>query len=288
MQTFQVPPFTRDESIRLIRRRGRNISVEDANRLAERLGDLPLAIEQAAAWQAASGMPVERYLPSSKHDVDASRRTRRAAIPWTSSPRGQWPSTICVRRRQRRLLSCKSALFRARAHPYRLLWAFQHARDLPPELERIFHEEDDFYTAIRKIGKYALLQVDPGNQTITEHRLVQTVLRERLGEEGQADMVRLVCRLLTAANPSRKTTQVIGDLLSSINRHLSYTGILDQDSPDARRLVIDQIRFLFQEGDHAGSQELAAEAVRRWRVSPGPNDAQISKRAASSGSCCAR
>ena len=55
-QTFQVAEFTRDESIRLIRRRGRDISEEDANRLAERLGDLPIAVEQAAAWQAESGM----------------------------------------------------------------------------------------------------------------------------------------------------------------------------------------------------------------------------------------
>jgi tetratricopeptide (TPR) repeat protein len=158
--------------------------------------------------------------------------------------------------------------------PYRLLWAFQHARDLPPTLERVFHEEDDFYAAIRNIGKYALLQVDPGNQTIIEHRLVQTVLRERLGEEGQAEMVRLVCRLLTAANPGRPDDPNNWVLLSSINHHLSYTGILDENSPDARRLVIDQIRFLFQQGDHAGCQELAEEAVRRWRISPGPDDAQ--------------
>jgi tetratricopeptide (TPR) repeat protein len=275
-QTFQVPQFTRDESIRLIRRRGKNISEEDADLLAERLGDLPLALEQAAAWQAQSGMPVERYL--------ALLEKRMTALLKENTPRGYpldivaaW--TVAFEHLQNEAPEA-AALVQLCSFlgpgpiPYRLLWAFQHARDLPPDLELIFREEEDFYAAIRKVGKYALLQVDPSHQTITEHRLVQAVLRERLSEEGQAEMVRLVCRLLIAASPGRPDDPSNWDLLSTINQHLSFTGILDQDSVDARRLVIDQIRFLFQRGDHAGCRELGEEAVRRWRVSPGPDDAQ--------------
>ena len=193
VQTFQVPPFTRDESVRLIRRRGKNVSVEDANRLAERLGDLPLAIEQAAAWQAAR-MPVERYL--------ALLEKHMSTLLKENTPRGYsldivaaWTMAFDHLREEApeaAALVQLCSFLGPEPIPYRLLWAFQHARDLPPDLERIFHEEDDFYAAIRKIGKYALLQVDPGNQTITEHRLVQTVFRERLGEEGQANMVRLL------------------------------------------------------------------------------------------------
>jgi tetratricopeptide (TPR) repeat protein len=275
-QTFQVPQFTRDESIQLIRRRGRNISEEDADLLAERLGDLPLAIEQAAAWQSQSGMPVERYL--------ALLEKRMTALLKENTPRG-YPLDIVAawtvafehledEAPEAAALVQLCSFLGPGPIPYRLLWAFQHARDLPPNLELIFREEEDFYAAIRKVGKYALLQVDPTNQTITEHRLVQAVLRERLRGDSQAEMVRLVCRLLIAASPGRPDDPSNWDLLSTINQHLSFTGILDQDSPDARRLVIDQIRFLFQRGDHAGSRELAEEAVRRWRVSPGPDDAQ--------------
>ncbi len=275
-RTFHVPQFTRDESIRLIRRRGKNISEDDANRLAERLGDLPLAIEQAVAWQAQSGMPVERYL--------ALLEKRMTALLKTNPPRGHSLDIVAAwtvafdhlqdEAPEAAALVQLCSFLGPEPIPYRLLWAFQHARDLPPDLERIFRDEEDFYEAIRKVGKYALLQVDAGNRTITEHRLVQAVLRERLGEESRAEMVRLVCRLLVAANPGRPDDPSNWDLLSSINQHLSFTGILDQDSPDARRLVIDQVRFLFQQGDHVGCRELADEAVRRWRVSPGPNDTQ--------------
>ena len=275
-QTFHVPQFTRDESIRLIRRRGKNIREEDADRLAERLGDLPLAIEQAAAWQAQSGMPVERYL--------ALLEKRMTALLKENPPRGYpldivaaW--TVAFEHLQDEAPEAAAlvqlcSFLGPEPIPYRLLWAFQNARDLPSDLELVFREEENFYAAIRKVSKYALLQVDPSNQTITEHRLVQAVLRERLSEESQAEMMRLVCRLLIASSPGRPDDPSNWDLLSSINTHLSFTAILDQDSPDARRLVIDQVRFLFQRGDHAGCRELAEEAVRRWRVSPGPDDTQ--------------
>jgi tetratricopeptide (TPR) repeat protein len=275
-RTFHVPQFTRDESIRLIRRRGKNISEEDADRLADRLGDLPLAIEQAAAWQAQSGMPVERYL--------ALLDKRMTALLKENPPRGYSLDIVAAwtvafdhlqdEAPEAAALVQLCSFLGPEPISYRLLWAFQHARDLPVDLESIFRDEEDFYGAIRKVGKYALLQVDPSSQTIIEHRLVQAVLRERLSEESQADMVGLVCRLLVAANPGRPDDPNNWDLLSSINHHLSFTGIFDQDSPDARRLVIDQIRFLFQMGDHAGCQELAEKAVARWRVSPGPNDTQ--------------
>ncbi|MEA2732594.1 MAG: hypothetical protein QOF70_7069, partial [Acetobacteraceae bacterium] len=61
-QSLEVDVFDRSESINLLRRRDRQISDENAYRLAEALGDLPLAIEQAAAWRAATGMAVGEYL----------------------------------------------------------------------------------------------------------------------------------------------------------------------------------------------------------------------------------
>ncbi|HEY0699428.1 MAG TPA: FxSxx-COOH system tetratricopeptide repeat protein, partial [Micromonospora sp.] len=60
--TVEVDVFDREESVALLRRRGRGISETDADRLANALGDLPLALEQAAAWQAETGMSVPEYL----------------------------------------------------------------------------------------------------------------------------------------------------------------------------------------------------------------------------------
>ena len=62
-QALEVDVFSREESTQFIQHRGRGISLpEDADRLADALGDLPLALEQAAAWQRETSMPVPEYL----------------------------------------------------------------------------------------------------------------------------------------------------------------------------------------------------------------------------------
>jgi len=63
VDTIQLNVFTRAESMEfLMKRAPRGLSEADADRLADRLGDLPLALEQAGAVQAETGMPVEEYL----------------------------------------------------------------------------------------------------------------------------------------------------------------------------------------------------------------------------------
>jgi hypothetical protein len=61
-QSIEVDVFTREESTTFLRNRNPELTGVDADRLAEALGDLPLAVEQAAAWRAATGMPVDEYL----------------------------------------------------------------------------------------------------------------------------------------------------------------------------------------------------------------------------------
>nr|MDT0666166.1 tetratricopeptide repeat protein [Micromonospora sp. DSM 115978] len=60
--TVEVDVFSRRESLQFLHRRVPGISDGEADRLAEDLGDLPLALEQAGALQAETGMSVEEYL----------------------------------------------------------------------------------------------------------------------------------------------------------------------------------------------------------------------------------
>jgi hypothetical protein len=61
-ETVEVDVFERQESIELLTRRLPEITLAEADKLAEKLGDLPLALEQAAAWQAATATPATEYL----------------------------------------------------------------------------------------------------------------------------------------------------------------------------------------------------------------------------------
>src|SRR4051812_36310634 len=57
-----VDVFKRAESVTLLRRRVDHLSIDDLDRIADALGDLPLALSQAAAHLAETGMAAQDYL----------------------------------------------------------------------------------------------------------------------------------------------------------------------------------------------------------------------------------
>ena len=60
--TVGVREFTRAESIALLRRLAPDLTEAEADRVAEAVGDLPLAVEQAGSLLADTGMAVDKYL----------------------------------------------------------------------------------------------------------------------------------------------------------------------------------------------------------------------------------
>ena len=60
-QPLELDVFTRQESVAHLIRHVPGLSAPDAQRVSEAVGDLPLAVEQAGAWLAETGMPAGRY-----------------------------------------------------------------------------------------------------------------------------------------------------------------------------------------------------------------------------------
>jgi hypothetical protein len=60
--TVGVQAFTRAESIELLHRRTPDLTEAEADRVADAVGDLPLAVEQAGSLLADTGMAVDKYL----------------------------------------------------------------------------------------------------------------------------------------------------------------------------------------------------------------------------------
>lgn len=84
----EISEFTRAESVTLLRSRLSRLNHSDADQLAEALGDLPLAVDQAAALLADTGWTVTEYLGLLRH------RTRRALdCPSTA---GGYPTSIAA------------------------------------------------------------------------------------------------------------------------------------------------------------------------------------------------
>jgi hypothetical protein len=106
-----VDVFTRRESTEFLGKRvPRGLSEQDADRLAEQLGDLPLAIEQAGAMLAETGMLVDEYLRLLNEHV-ASIMSGGKAPDYPMSMTAAWKLSVATLQGQlRQARSCCGAV----------------------------------------------------------------------------------------------------------------------------------------------------------------------------------
>nr|WP_221382475.1 FxSxx-COOH system tetratricopeptide repeat protein [Actinoplanes polyasparticus] len=262
----EVLVFTRAESIELMRRLVPEMPEADAALLAERLGDLPLVIEQAGAWLAATGMPVSDYaalletdLPQVLSDGTASAFEQTAAGTWRVSLeriRADMPAAA-------RLLEV-CAFFAPEPIPMRLIYSGRFL-ELLQVYDPALQDPLLIGQVVREIGRYALARFDAGHNAIEMHRLVQTVIRSGMTPEAQAQTERDVHDVLAAANPKEPDEPENWPVYRQIRPHLEPTGTLRSTVPAVRQLVIDMVRYLWNLSDLLESQGLGERALAAWR-----------------------
>jgi hypothetical protein len=267
--TLEVDVFSRDESIRLLRRRDPDVSNEDAHRLADALGDLPLAIEQAAAWRAVTGMGAGEYL-------SLLAENGAELLDATASP-GLQPSVAA---------GFKVSLDRleaTNAAAMRLLEVCAYfapepiSRDLfanaaligstedADEFDQTLRDPIRLGKAIRDVQRLALARVNHRSNTIELHRLVQAVVTEQVDESRRQDVQHRGHRLLAAANPRNPEDTSHWARYQSLISHVLASGAVQCRDAWVRTLVFDIVRYLYQWGDHTGCENLARSVYEAWR-----------------------
>jgi tetratricopeptide (TPR) repeat protein len=276
----EVGVFQRHESVSFLQKRLPNLSAVDAERVAEKLGDLPLAIEQAGAWLAATGMPVAQYL-----DLLDTQLTR---ILKENPPFGyQYPAAATWRLsldrlRERMPAAAKllelCAFFGPEPIPMNLINSPRFVSVLLPYNSDL-HELVVMGQVIREIGRYALARIDSGQDgSLQLHRLVQAVIRDTLPAAEKIENEHHVHETLAAVNPGDPDRPDNWPVYSELRPHLVPSGALDSTSPPVRKLALDMVRFLWKRSDYGGSQELAENALRRWQAmatAGGAEDTQV-------------
>ncbi len=269
-ETIEVDVFDRDESVALLRQRGRELSPRDADRVAGRLGDLPLALEQAAAWQAETGMSVDEYL---------RLLDQRLIQLMSENPPGGYPSTVAATwslalERLRGPMPASVQLLELCAFlaPEPVSWTLLSVGRfvaLPAPLNGTVRDPILLGRAIREIGRYALARVDHARNSLHMHRLVQAVLREQLSPEQREEMRGHVHALLAAADPGDPDDPANWERYQGLWPHLAASSAVDSTDADARQLVLHQARCLFMRGDYESGGEFAGAVLERWRETLG-------------------
>jgi hypothetical protein len=268
-----VDLFTRAESIELLQRRDPTISDIDADRLAEVLGDLPLAVEQAAAWRSQTGMPVAEYLELfEQHRMELLEDG--PPVDYEIPVAAAWNVSLQrLRHNHPAALQLLQVCAFFGPEPISRSW-FSGVRDapVPDELAAAFRDPIKLNKAVREINRYSLAKIDHRNNTVQLHRLVQEVLRSRLEPAEQDRLRHAVHLLLVHADPGDPEVSGNWPAYSALLPHATASGAVECRDDWVRSLMIDLVRHLHARGDHGGALEVSDHAVRVWRESFGERD----------------
>jgi tetratricopeptide (TPR) repeat protein len=272
---LEVTTFEREESIELLERRGPEIDAGDADQLADVLGDLPLALEQAAAWRAETGMPVAEYLRLFDEKV-AEILDTSAPLDYQVSAAAAWNVSFDeLRTRSPAAHQVLQVCAYFSPEPIsRQLFTASRGVSIAPELDMALRDPMYLSRAIRDINRYGLAKIDHRNNTLQLHRLVQLVLRNRMQPERQRQMRHGAHLLLANRDPNDAVSSQNWQRYRDILPHAYASQLIDCGDSWGRQLVLNLMRFLYQWGDHDEAIRLAETTLTNWTGRLGENDPQ--------------
>ena len=280
---IEVDVFERRESVLLLTKRTGDqqdsaaITPAEADELADRLGDLPLALEQAAAWYLATGMPIREYI-----DLLASRT--KDLLSEGKPP--EYPLSVAAfvavaLEKLRAADEATAQMFSLFAYlggePIRLsLLRRGNNADLSLPLRDALG--DSFWTGkmvrdlrqyglVRAVGKpvaAGLSETEDKTPRLQVHRLVQVVLRETLSPDQQRETLGNVQKLLALVDPGDPDEVGESPLQREMGPHIEPADMIRSGTVKGRQTVLHHARFLYLIGDYENSRILAERAAAVW------------------------
>jgi len=192
-----IPVFERPTSVEFLLKRTGQADREAAGKLAEALGDLPLALEQAAAYIEATGESLSGHL--------RMFRERRAELLKRPSPSSDstvaatWELSFQQVERRSPPAAALLNLCAFLAPDDIPLDIVQQAPELPEPLAEAAADAVQFDDAIAALRRFSL--VSRSGDALSVHRLVQAVTRERLAEEARKRWAAAAARSVNRAFP---------------------------------------------------------------------------------------
>jgi tetratricopeptide (TPR) repeat protein len=270
--------LTRDESIEMLISRSGSDDREGAARLAEQLGDLPLALEQACAYVEETGTTFLDY-----SELFSSRR----GDLWAEARPADYPETVATTW----TLATEKAVQQEPASADLLsLLAYLGPEDIPRSIlvDGIEHLPDGLRKtvadalltnrAVAALRNYSL--VETAGEMLSLHRLVQAVIRDRHGEEETKAWAAAAVKAVNEAFPFEsddvRTWETCSRLLShgmAAARHAEERGV---GLEAARRLENQVGVYLLARGDYAAARSAVEGAIRIDEAIHGPEHPGLS------------
>jgi hypothetical protein len=266
----EVDVLARAESVAILQARVPGLAEADADRLASQLGDLPLAVAQAAGYLPGSGMSPAAYL-----DL---LRTRAAELLGLGKP-VSYPRSLAATTQlsydqlaeedpaATQLLSV-CAFLAPESIPQDLFTT--GAAQLPEPLAARAGDPLEWPQVLAQLATRSLTRVDQDGLQL--HRLTQAILRDRLTPDHAAATRACAERVLAAYNPGDTGDPTAWPRWARLVPHLLAVDPAATTNPDFRDQVNDAVWYLLMRGDTRLSHDLADHLYQQWRSQLGGDD----------------
>ncbi|WP_461081900.1 FxSxx-COOH system tetratricopeptide repeat protein [Streptomyces deserti] len=264
---LDIDVLARRESVTLLRSRTSWLSEADAERLAEALDDLPLALVQAA--EVLTTTTVDEYLAllaSSASEV--TDEGRPLDYPWSLAAQ--------IRLSMERLQAQDpeaAAVLRACAllapEPFPLFAATAHEADSASSVDRTLVDRRTRNRVLSEVNRHGLARVAGGSLHL--HRLTQAVLRDQLSSEECASAAHDASLLLAAACPGRASDPATWPRWPDLLPHLLAIDPTDLVTAAARYAACEACRYLVDRGSAPAVLPRLEALHQAWTALLGPD-----------------
>jgi hypothetical protein len=273
----ELDTFTREESITHLKKHVQALETGSADRMASAVGDLPLAVEQAAAWLAETGMPpslyIERLEAQTADAVGAGEPfgyVMPVAATWDMSlQRLQERSPAAVRLLQLLAFCSPDGI------SVSLLYGQEMNTALLP-LDAALRDRLALGGVIREASRLALIKVRQADASVQMHRLVQAVIRSQMTIEQRAEARHTMHVILAGARPDAGHADDPSNwpAYEMIWPHLEPSQAEECDDDQTRELLIDWLRYQCTRGELESGAALAGRLQPLWERDLGPDHRQ--------------
>ena len=258
----EVDVLARAESVTILRDRVTGLGAADADRLADQLGDLPLAITQAAGFMAETGTPAAQYL-----DL---LQTQAGQLLDQAAP-GSYPRSLAA---ATRLIIDRLADDDPAAARLASVCAFlapepipedlfaRAAAELPDELAARAANPLAWRQTLAHLTRQALARID--QRGLQLHRLTQAILRDRLTPAQAAATRERIEAILVASDPSDPRNPVTWPRWARLMPHLLFADLAATGSPGLRWMACNACEYLLARGDTRTGHDLASDLSQHW------------------------
>jgi tetratricopeptide (TPR) repeat protein len=272
----ELAVFTPQEAVAFLLARSGSDDEAAATEIAGLLGWLPLALEQAGAYVRETQISLRGY--QTRLEQAPGKLLRRGA-PRDRDPADTVATTWQLSLERVGAVPGATTLLELCAFlapydiPRRLLERLSGLAEPPAELAVLAEDAVALDEAVAGLRRFGLLKASP--EVVAVHRLVQQVVRDRLGLERRRQLVAVALRLLQAAFPDAHTDPDAWPAYAQLLPHaLAVTGqaeALDIDLERVGWLLNEAGLYLWQRADFAQARALLERALAIDEVYLGPN-----------------